>query len=173
MSGSATAPNPGTLLDCVRMKRRVAVDLSVLRDSRNLRLLAIGEVLSGFGSQAVLVAIPFQVYVLTRSAALVGLLGLVELIPIIVFSLLGGAVADRMERRKLMRIGQTAIVTSAASLAAISIAGPAERMPRVLVGSKMADKVVATAREISLRLGHEEARAAGRGRRKHASARRR
>jgi len=105
------------------MKRRVAVDLSVLRDSRNLRLLAIGEVLSGFGSQAVLVAIPFQVYVLTRSAALVGLLGLVELVPIIVFSLLGGAIADRMERRKLMLIGQTAIVTSAASLAAISIAG--------------------------------------------------
>ena len=92
------------------MKRRVAVDLSVLRDSRNLRLLAIGEVLSGFGSQAVLVAIPFQVYVLTRSAALVGLLGLVELVPIIVFSLLGGAIADRMERRKLMLIGQTAIV---------------------------------------------------------------
>ena len=105
------------------MKRRVAVDLSVLRDSRNLRLLAIGEVLSGFGSQAVLVAIPFQVYVLTRSAALVGLLGLVELVPIIVFSLLGGAIADRMERRKLMLIGQTAIVTSAASLATISIAG--------------------------------------------------
>ena len=84
--GSATATNPGTLLDCVRMKRRVAVDLSVLRDSRNLRLLVIGEVLSGFGSQAVLVAIPFQVYVLTRSAALVGLLGLVELVPIIVCS---------------------------------------------------------------------------------------
>ena len=105
------------------MKRRVAVDLSVLRDSRNLRLLAIGEVLSGFGSQAVLVAIPFQVYVLTRSAALVGLLGLVELVPIVVFSLLGGAIADRMERRKLMLIGQTAIAASAAALAAISIAG--------------------------------------------------
>jgi MFS family permease len=105
------------------MKRRVAVDLTVLRDSRNLRLLAIGEVLSGFGSQAVLVAIPFQVYVLTRSAALVGLLGLVELVPIIVFSLLGGAIADRMERRKLMLIGQTAIAVAAASLAAISIAG--------------------------------------------------
>ena len=60
---------------------------------------------------------------LTHSAALVGLLGIVELIPIIVFSLLGGAIADRMERRKLMLIGQTAIVTSAASLAAISIAG--------------------------------------------------
>ena len=105
------------------MKRRVAVDLTVLRDSRNLRLLAIGEVLSGFGSQAVLVAIPFQVYVLTRSAALVGLLGLVELVPIIVFSLLGGAIADRMERRKLMLIGQMAIAGSAAALAAISIAG--------------------------------------------------
>ncbi|HEX6022142.1 MAG TPA: MFS transporter [Solirubrobacter sp.] len=105
------------------MKRRVAVDLSVLRDSRNLRLLAIGEVLSGFGSQAVLVAIPFQVYVLTESAALVGLLGLVELIPIVVFSLLGGAIADRMERRRLMLFGQSAIAGAATTLAAISIAG--------------------------------------------------
>src|SRR4051794_20697461 len=105
------------------MKRRVAVDLSVLRDSRNLRLLVIGELFSGLGSQAVLVAIPFQVYVLTHSAALVGLLGLVELVPIIVGSLLGGAAADRMERRKLMLLAQAAIATSAASLAAISFAG--------------------------------------------------
>src|SRR3954449_5553895 len=105
------------------MKRRVAVDLSVLRESRDLRLLVIGEVFSGLGSQAALVAIPYQIYVLTHSAALVGLLGIVELIPIIFGSLFGGAMADRIERRRLMLIGQTATLVSAALLAAISYAG--------------------------------------------------
>src|SRR5919109_2366782 len=102
------------------MRRRVAVDLSVLRDSRNLRLLVLGELFSGLGSQAALVAIPYQVYTLTRSAALVGLLGIVELIPIVIGSLLGGAIADRIERRRLMFAAQAAIAASAAALAAIS-----------------------------------------------------
>src|SRR3954447_17089900 len=105
------------------MKRRVAVDLSVLRDSRNLRLLVIGELFSGLGSQATLVAIPYQVYVLTHSAALVGLLGIVELVPIIVGSLLGGAIADRVERRGLMLVGQAMTATAAIALAAASFAG--------------------------------------------------
>jgi MFS family permease len=102
------------------MKRRIAVDLSVLRDSRNLRLLVIGELFSGLGSQAALVAIPFQVYTLTHSAALVGLLGIVELVPIVVGSLLGGAIADRIERRRLMLAAQSAIAVSAAALATIT-----------------------------------------------------
>src|SRR3954469_24608733 len=105
------------------MKRRVAVDLGVLRDSRNLRLLVIGELFSGLGSQATLVAIPYQVYTLTHSAALVGLLGIVELIPIIVGSLLGGAIADRVERRRLLFGAQAAILASASALAAITIFG--------------------------------------------------
>ena len=104
------------------MKRRVAVDLSVLRDSRNLRLLLSGDLVSGLGSQATLVAIPYQVYVLTHSAALVGLLGIVELVPIVVGSLLGGAIADRVERRRLLFAAQVAILASAASLAAITFA---------------------------------------------------
>jgi MFS family permease len=105
------------------MKRRIAVDLSVLRESRNLRLLVIGELFSGLGSQAALVAIPFQVYTLTHSAALVGLLGIVELLPIVVGSLLGGAIADRIERRRLMLVAQSAIAVSAAALAAITFTG--------------------------------------------------
>src|SRR4051812_31737224 len=103
------------------MKRRVAVDLSVLRESRDLRLLVIGEVFSGLGSQAALVAIPYQIYVLTHSAALVGLLGIVELVPIIFGSLFGGAFADRIERRRLLFGAQSAILISAAALAAITI----------------------------------------------------
>jgi MFS family permease len=99
------------------------VDLSVLRDSRDLRLLITGELFSGLGSQAALVAIPFQVFTLTRSPALVGLLGIVELIPIVVGSLLGGVIADRVERRNLMLAAQAAIALSATTLAIITFAG--------------------------------------------------
>lgn len=101
------------------MARRVTVDLGVLRESRNLRLLILGELFSGLGAQAALVAIPYQVYLLTHSAALVGLLGLVELAPIVVGSLLGGAWADRVDdRRRLMLIGQAVVTMSAIGLAA-------------------------------------------------------
>ena len=104
------------------MKRRIAVDLSVLRENRGLRLLIFGELISGLGSQAALVAIPFQIYTLTHSPALVGLLGIVELVPIVVCSLFAGAIADRVERRRLMFGAQLAIAASAAALAAISFA---------------------------------------------------
>src|ERR671929_2029229 len=86
-----------------RLPRRVAVDLTVLRESRDLRLVVIGELISGLGTQAALVAVPYQVYVLTHSAALVGLLGIVELGPLIAASLLGGAAADRHDRRFVLR----------------------------------------------------------------------
>ncbi|MEA2369759.1 MAG: hypothetical protein QOH12_153 [Solirubrobacteraceae bacterium] len=103
--------------------RRVAINLDALRASRDFRLLAIGGVLSGLGTQAALVAVPYQVYVLTHSAGLVGLLGLAELGPMIVVSLLGGAVADRIDRRILLLAAQLATILAAGALAMISFAG--------------------------------------------------
>src|SRR4051812_50050495 len=88
------------------MARRIAVDLTVLRESRDLRLLTIGQAFASVGTQAVLVAIPFQVYTLTRSAALVGLVGAAELLPLIVGSLFGGAWADRYDRRRVLLFSQ-------------------------------------------------------------------
>ncbi len=55
------------------------------------------------------VAVPWQVYELTRSNALVGLLGLVELVPVVVCGLLGGAVADRVDRKRIL-IGSEALM---------------------------------------------------------------
>ncbi|MGH3074778.1 MAG: MFS transporter, partial [Gaiellales bacterium] len=63
----------------MRRLRSVAVDTTALRDSRDFRLLAIGGVISGVGTQVTLVALPYQVFVLTQSSFLVGLIGLVEL----------------------------------------------------------------------------------------------
>lgn len=111
------------------MPRRVTVDLTVLRESRDLRLVVIGEGISGLGTQAALVAIPFQIYVLTHSAALVGLLGVVELVPLITLSLLGGAAADRVDRRRILLLAQVVVAAVAATLAATTLLGP----PSVLV----------------------------------------
>jgi Transmembrane secretion effector len=109
---------------------RFAVDLTAVRESRDLRLVLIGQALSALGTQAALVAVPYQVYVLTHSAALVGLLGVVELGPLIAASLLGGAIADRMDRRGLLLMAQLAETLIVSGLAAITLLG---RPPIVLV----------------------------------------
>ena len=77
----------------------VALDVTPIRESRDFRLLTGGLICSSLGTQAALVALPYQIYVLSHSAALVGLLGAFELGPMIVVSLLGGAMADRHDRR--------------------------------------------------------------------------
>jgi MFS family permease len=102
---------------------RFVIDLSPLRASRDLRLLIFGELVSGFGTQAVLVALPFQIYLETGSAFLTGLLGAVELVPLIAMSLLGGAIADRFDRRMLLLLVQIGLIAAPAGLAAITFAG--------------------------------------------------
>jgi MFS family permease len=103
--------------------RRVAVDTRALRDSRDFRLLQAGSLVTGLGTQAGLVALPYQVYVITRSPVLVGLLGLAELGPLVACSLVGGAVADRMDRRLLLLLCQVALVAIAAALAVAAFLG--------------------------------------------------
>ncbi len=70
---------------------RLRPDLSPFRDSRDLRLVVGGSFVSNLGAQATLVALPFQLYLLTRSALLVGLLGAAEVVPLVAMALLGGA----------------------------------------------------------------------------------
>jgi MFS family permease len=102
---------------------RLIVDLEPLRASRDLRLLIIGNVVSGMGTQAALVALPYQLYTQTGSAFLTGLLGAVELVPLVAMSLLGGAIADRTDRRRLILLDQIALASSAGVLAALAFAG--------------------------------------------------
>jgi MFS family permease len=96
---------------------RLRPDLSPLRDSRDLRLVVLGGFISGMGSQATLVALPYQIYVQTHSALLVGLLGAVELVPLVSAALLGGAIADRVDRRTLLLLDQIGLVLAAGGLA--------------------------------------------------------
>ncbi len=103
---------------------RIVVDTTPLRRSRDFRLLTAGSIVTGLGTQATLVALPYQVFVLTGSAFLTGLLGAAEIVPLVVASLFGGALADRFDRRKLLLICQIALVAIAALLAAAAFAGP-------------------------------------------------
>jgi MFS family permease len=112
-----------------RRRRRVrlsalVVDTGPLRDSRDYRLLALGGFVSGLGTQVTLVALPFQVYLLTGSSFAVGLIGLAELVPLIALSLIGGALADRSERRRLLLAAQLVQLATSALLAVGAAAGP-------------------------------------------------
>jgi MFS family permease len=102
---------------------RVTADLTPLRASRELRLLVLGNFVSGMGTQAALVALPYQVYVETHSALKTGLLGAAELGPLVVMALLGGALADRADRRRLLLVDQIALVAVSAALCALAVGG--------------------------------------------------
>jgi MFS family permease len=82
---------------------RLGADLAPLRTSAEFRVIFGSRTVTLFGSQATEVALLVQARQLTRSAFDVGLLGAVELVPLVVFGLYGGALADRFDRRRLIR----------------------------------------------------------------------
>lgn len=88
---------------------RTRMDLSPLRSSRDFRLLFFGGSVSFVGSMVTYVALPFQVAQLTGSYVAVGLISVVELVPMVVFGLYGGALADAVDRRRLVLLTETLI----------------------------------------------------------------
>ena len=104
------------------MAPRITVDLAPLRESRDFRLLFAGLLVSSLGNQLTTVAIPFQVYALTRSSLQVGLVSLAQLVPLIVGSLIGGTVGDVVDRRSLIAVTAAASCLAAAGLVLNSLA---------------------------------------------------
>jgi len=96
---------------------RLLPDIEPLRTSREFRLLWSGQLVSQAGSALRLVAIPYQIYLLTGSSLAVGLIGLFSAIPLITLSLFGGVIADRMDRRRLLLVTQTCLLATSAALA--------------------------------------------------------
>ena len=92
------------------------IDLTPLRKHRDFRLLFIGQLISYLGSMVSYMAVPYQVYQLTHSNAWVGALGLAQLVPVLIFGLLGGAYADRINRRRLMLTCEAAMALIVALL---------------------------------------------------------
>ncbi len=95
--------------------RRLAVDTTPLQVPAFKRLF-LGTTVTVVGTQMTLVAVPVQAFLLTRSSLIVGLTSLVALLPLIIFGLLGGAIADAMDRRKLLLI-----TSSVAALTAVGL----------------------------------------------------
>jgi MFS family permease len=100
---------------------RVSLDVSALREHAAFRRMFAAQLLSQIGTQVTVVALMYQVYQLTDSTLMVGLLGLVQFAPTMVFALLGGAIADAMDRRKLLLLVQVLMfcVSGALTLGAL------------------------------------------------------
>src|SRR5579883_3134181 len=84
---------------------------SVLRN-RNYSLLFWGQMISSAGTQMQVVAVAWQVYLLTHSAIALGVIGLVQAIPRLLFSLVGGVFADVFDRRKLLLIVEISLAST-------------------------------------------------------------
>ncbi|WP_405887679.1 MFS transporter [Streptomyces sp. NBC_01136] len=82
--------------------RSLLPDLAPWRASADFRRLWLAGLITNFGSFLTFVALPVQMKVLTGSAVAVGAIGAVELLPLIVFGLYGGALADALDKRKLI-----------------------------------------------------------------------
>lgn len=97
-------------------RRSWAMDTTPLRNPAYRRLFW-GVAATMLGQQMTLVAVPFQVYALTGDSLMVGVTSIVSLVPLIVFGLLGGAIADSMDRRRLMLITSAGAAVTSALLA--------------------------------------------------------
>ncbi|MFF4346265.1 MFS transporter [Streptomyces sp. NPDC001530] len=82
--------------------RSLLPDLAPWRESADFRRLWVAGLITNFGSFLTFVALPVQMKVLTGSAVAVGAIGAVELVPLVVFGLYGGALADALDKRKLI-----------------------------------------------------------------------
>jgi len=108
-----------------RLARHILLDLTPLRRSRDYRALITGLGISVLGNQLTTVAVPFQVYAITRSSLVVGLVSLAQLFPLIFGSLLGGSLVDAVDRRRLLIVVEAVGAASSAGLALNADAGPA------------------------------------------------
>src|SRR2546423_4316522 len=135
--------------------RRILVDLSPLRRFPFFRRLWLGQLVSQLGTSLTAVAVPYQVYRLTRSSFAVGMVSLVQLGPLLVGSLLGGSVADAFDRRKVLLGSQLALAGCSAGLALNATGGHAALwllfvLPAVSAGFSGMDSSTRTAAMVAL-----------------------
>ena len=96
---------------------KVLADITPLKTSRDFRVLFSGGVISMLGSQLTVVAVPVQVFRLTGSSFQVGLVSLGQMVPLIVGSLVGGALADAFDRRVVLLYTQVLLAATSVALA--------------------------------------------------------
>ena len=101
--------------------RSVLVDIEPIRRDREFRMLWLGQLVNNLGRQVTVVALPFELWQLTHSSLSIGVLALVQLVPILVFSLAGGALADAIDRRRLLLATQAVLAITSLGLALLAI----------------------------------------------------
>jgi MFS family permease len=104
-------------------KRRILADLRPLQESPTFRRLWMGGTLSSIGSSLTTFAVTLQIFQLTHSAFAVGTIGLCRLVPLLTFGLIGGSVADALDRRRLVLVTNSGLCLVAVLLAAQALAG--------------------------------------------------
>jgi MFS family permease len=109
--------------------RRLFLDIGPLRRSRDFRYLYLGEAVSIIGSQLTVVGVPYQIYRITHSSLDVGLASLGQLLPLIVCSLFGGALADAHDRRKILLVTDLALALCSGALALNALHGQGALWP--------------------------------------------
>jgi len=95
-------------------------DLAPLRESPPFARLWLGGAISGIGSQMTIVAIGLQIYDITASTLAVSLVALFALVPMVVFGIYGGMLADVFDRRKIAMISAIVAWTSTATIAILA-----------------------------------------------------
>jgi MFS family permease len=93
------------------------INTSLLRRNSNFRLLFLGQFISFFGTMITNVALPYQIYHMTESTLMVGLLSLFQLLPLLVTALLGGVLADKYPRRALLLLAESTLTIGCLLLA--------------------------------------------------------
>ncbi len=106
-----------------RAFQAVAVDTGAWRESPPYRRLWTGQLVSLLGRQVTTVAVPFQVYALTRSPLAVGAIGLVQAVPLVTASLGSGAITDRLDRRRILMVTQLGLALTSGLLAVGALLG--------------------------------------------------
>ncbi|MFI6765040.1 MFS transporter [Streptomyces sp. NPDC050355] len=105
------------------LRSRIFADLTPLRTSPDYRRLWCGNTISWMGQQMTALAVSLQVYAITGSTFSVGLVGLCSLVPLVVFGLYGGAIADTVDRRKLGLYSAAGATAMSIMLATAALAG--------------------------------------------------
>jgi MFS family permease len=100
--------------------RGLLVDLEPVRLDRDFRLLWLGQLVNGLGRQVTIVVLPLELWNLTHNPLAIGLLAMVQLVPILAFALGGGAIADAVDRRRLLLVTQICLAGTSGALALLA-----------------------------------------------------
>ncbi len=114
------------------------VGVGPLRRHRDYRLLYAAQTITGFGSMVTFVAIPYQAYAISRSSLIVGAVSAVQLLPLVAMALFGGALADAVDRRLLIRSTEAAFAICSTLLLVNATSPRPALWPLFLIGAVMA-----------------------------------